>query len=60
MIFDYSKLIRLWRLVVKVAGSNTPTAGQLPQLEAICWPRPLSGRMIYSVIQLTKEVKKIR
>lgn len=41
----------------KVAGSNSPGAGQLPGLLALCWPRPSRRKMIYLVIFIINEVK---
>lgn len=49
-----SKRIRSCRLEVKVAGSNRPTAGQLPHLAALCWPLPLP-KMTYIVSQLVRK-----
>lgn len=34
----------------KVAGSNPPSAGQLPHFAPLCWSWPPSGKLMYIVI----------
>lgn len=47
--------ISSWRLEVKVAGSNPPTAGQLTLLAALCCSQLPSGKLMYTFALLIKE-----
>lgn len=45
---------------MEVAGSTSPTASQLPQLEALCWPRSPCRKLFYIVVSLIKEANDKR